>query len=156
MYELHITDTEENIQRVSDIVKTIAVRLITPDLLPIRTEHMTSQCYKDFIELVRFMSYYCKNVNMHPTRIKIETYYSNGNLIRFNDTLYLESHWYSDDLIYPTSWALHKPGKLLATDRTYDKSEYEEFAARYKREQLELCLYDTFVEQDKDWMELYK
>jgi len=48
-----------------------------------------------------------------------------------------------------------KSSKLLATDRTYDKKEYQAFIEKWKGEDVEMCLLDTWIEEDKDWFELY-
>ena len=45
----------------------------------------------------------------------------------------------------------------MATSRTYDKYEYDNFMEVFgsNDEEVELCLFDTFVDEDKDWFELY-
>ena len=33
--------------------------------------------------------------------------------------------------------------------------EYSEFAEKWKKEVVELCLHDTYVDEDKDWFALW-
>ena len=42
-----------------------------------------------------------------------------------------------------------------ATVRTYDKKEFDSFQKKYGEAKCELCLYDSFVDEDKDWFDLY-
>lgn len=56
---------------------------------------------------------------------------------------------------YPISQNF-KSGRLMATDREYDKQKYFEFRQKWDHEDIELCLYDTFITEDKDWFNLYE
>jgi hypothetical protein len=44
----------------------------------------------------------------------------------------------------------------MVTDREYDKQNYFEFRQKWGHEDIELCLYDTFITEDKDWFSLYE
>ena len=67
---------------------------------------------------------------------------------------YMESHFEGADCIYPMSRNVRKT-TILQTDREYDKENYDVFHKKYENVELELCLFDTFVEEDLDWFSLY-
>lgn len=77
-----------------------------------------------------------------------------------DQSLYLESHWETlmPTANYPMSRSRHKLNKILATARTYEQAEFEQFSKqRFAAKQvMELCLFDTFVEEDFDWFKLYE
>ena len=47
-------------------------------------------------------------------------------------------------------------GMKEATARTYEKTHYEAFKKEWENEDVEMCLVDTFVNEDKDWFDLYQ
>jgi hypothetical protein len=159
-FEVHITG-DNSIHDIGQILcqKTIGIDLLRADKSVLREEHMTSLIYKyeqpnsyDIcLRLVgQLAAIYVKN-GVYVQRIKIECPYYQHYV---DQSLYMESHFESDDFELPTSRNQRKT-TFLATDRTYDKSEYQEFAEKYKGKELELCLYDTFVKEDKDWFDEY-
>lgn len=157
-YEIHITG-EEGINDILEIlgVKNIIVELLTPDYELLRTEYMSSYvreyneyetCLLSVLDLVDQIKYRGGKV----IRVKIESpYYEEFT----RQSIYMESHFNPENNIYPIS-RNRKSQKLMGTDREYDKTKYIEFKDRYEGKEVEMCLYDTFVEEDSDWMNLYK
>ena len=68
--------------------------------------------------------------------------------------LYAESHFNPFNKVYPLS-KNQRSGKLMGTDREYKVDKFDTFFDKWKNEDIELCLYDTFVEEDFDWFRLY-
>lgn len=157
VFEIHITG-DESILKAAHPIKTIAVDLVRPDLSVLRTEYMTSHvsrhssydmCRAYVDDIVAAM----KEKGVQIVRVKIECpYYEHYR----DQSLYMESHFLATgyDGGYPMSRNKRK-ADFLATDREYDKAQYDEFREWWKNEDVELCLYDTFVEEDKDWFDLY-
>jgi hypothetical protein len=162
-FEIHMTGNEsihEMAKKFSH--KTIGVELVKPDLSPYRIEHMTSirkqyhnyyDCHKEVME---WKDYY------QPIRTKIECQ-PDPNLIK--QSIYIESHFDYDpvkqhhipSLCFPLSKNIKKK-TYLGTDRVYKQEEYLEFYLRWiqhKPIEIELCLYDNNVNEDKDWFDLY-
>lgn len=154
MFEIHITGDKSIIDTAKELdVKTIQLNLYRPDKTLLRTEYMTSyihhamtidRCKEHVYKMVGALSQKCKII-----RVKIESPYYDEYV---DKSLYMESHFKSDEFKYPTS---KNRGKhhWMGTAREYDKAKYQEFCDKWNR--VELCLYDTFVEEDLDWMELY-
>lgn len=155
IFEVHITG-DESIVTVAP-VKTIAVDLLLPDQSHLRTEYMTSQVYK-------FPSYQeCKQhvdllvsqliaLGVQIKRVKIESPIYDHYI---KDSLYIESHFPATDWDYPVSRNLRKTAKL-ATDRDYNQDKYKEFQEKHAGRELELCLYDKSLQEDLDWLSVYK
>lgn len=150
-FEIHITGTEDIIEKAGELqVKSIIVDLLKPDKSILRSEFMTSH-------IVKFNNYTdCYNYTIDLAhklgeiiRIKIESPYYDQYL---DKCLYLESHFLSSEMLYPTSKNRIKD-KLLATSRVYRKDQYTKFISRHN--EIEMCLFDNFVEEDSDWFALY-
>lgn len=158
-FEIHITGADESINKELDSlgIKNIVVELLHPDKTVLRTEYMSSFISKhetadDCMEMVRTLTQivmYSKII-----RVKIESPVYDEYIEK---SLYMESHFIpkSDDATYPLSRNA-RSGKIMGTDREYDISKYGEFMEKWKGEDLELCLVDSFVEEDADWFALYK
>lgn len=156
-FEVHVTGGEAIHEAAGRLkVKTISVELLTPDLKPLRIEHMTSQVmicasFDECMELVRDM---VKGLGAASDvrRVKVECPWYDHYVGR---SLYLESHFDVDAPTHPVSRNVRK-SQLMGTDRTYDHAEYAAFRERWKGETLELALYDTYVAEDADWLGLWK
>lgn len=157
IFEVHITGNEAIHEASSKIgIKTISVNLLTREATVLRTEHMTSQifhesnlheCVKNVFKLCSFL----ENSGVSIFRIKIESpFYKHYE----NQSLYMESHFESNDFKYPTSRNARKT-TLLATDRTYDRSKYSAFQTFHSNSDIELCLLDSDINEDADWFDLY-
>lgn len=161
-FEIHMTG-DENIHEMAKKYghKTIAVELLDPNMSVMRTEHMTSirKKYDSYIQCVNevgeWVDYY------EPIRTKIECPPID---IFVKQAIYIESHYVYDPNIcrgtqlFPISRNA-KSGKMLETDREYNKDRWLEFYLAYSKfpeTEIELCLYDNNIEEDKDWMQLYE
>jgi len=156
VFEVHITG-DKDILNVDLKIKTISVELLSPYKEVIRTEYMTSIVMKCVnVEEAKnrvgnlVLSLHASGITI--VRVKIECPFYKHYV---DQSLYMESHFVSDEFKLPTSRNVKK-STFLATDRTYNKSDYEEFAEKYKEAEVELCVYDTDVEEDKDWMKIYQ
>jgi hypothetical protein len=153
-FEIHITGCKlinEQLDRLG--IKNIIVDLLKPNYSILRTEFMSSFISKhnNLEECKRYVNTILTNLSCEIIRVKIETpYYEHYK----DQCLYLESHFKPFNLIYPISRNIIS-FKDLATDRTYDKTQYEAFRKKWKSEDIEMCLFDTFIEEDKDWFNLY-
>jgi len=161
-FEIHMTG-DENIHEMAKKFshKTIEVDLLDPNMDIMRTEHMTSirkqyngyeACLKETLE---WAEYY------EPIRTKIEC---PPIWIFAEQAIYIECHApYDPDKnkglrLTPISRNA-KSRKMLDTDRSYDKTKWLEFYllySQYKHVEIELCLYDNNMYEDKDWMDLYE
>lgn len=156
-FEIHITGDDGYICSVADQygLKTIVIDLLRPDGSCLRTECMTSVVTK-LADYAACKQYVDDLVDMFThngvkiVRVKIECPYYQHYV---DQSLYLESHFESGDYKFATSRNQNKT-KLLATERTYDKADYEDFCSRHVA--VELCLYDTNVGEDADWFSCYK
>lgn len=152
VFEVHITG-DERIHEVAG-VKTIAIQLLRPDFNIHRIEHMTSQvvkCENYQACLEQTLAFAAKIPNV--VRVKIECPYYPHYVAQ---SLYMESH--ADDppwIDYPISRNANSY-KLMATDRVYDQAVYDVFRLKWAKHTIELCLYDTNVEEDKDWFSFWK
>lgn len=157
VFEVHITGDESIHKAAKELnQKTIAIDLLRPDKSVLRAEHMTSlilkhesykKCKAHVDEIVK--QYESRRVPI--IRVKIECpYYLHYRA----DSLYIESHFVSDEMFFPTSRNQRKAA-LLATDRQYGLERYQAFLEQNKSHELELCLYDSFVSEDLDWFQLY-
>ena len=157
VFEVHITGSE-NIHQIAKGLglKTIAIDLLQPDMNVLRVEHMTSHIYRfenfercgeEVIKIVNQMR--DSGVVIHRVKVESPDYQHYRT-----HSLYMESHFEAEGLFFPLS-RTHGKEKLLATDRTYDQSRYDDFVKINKGRDLELCLWDTCVEEDLDWFECY-
>jgi hypothetical protein len=154
-YEIHITG-EHGINAELDGlgVKNIVVDLLRPDLSLLRTEYMSSFISKhnNINECEAHVKELVGKLKTKILRVKIESPYYAHYLDR---SLYLESHFKPFDERYPISRNA-RSGKLMGTDRTYDKGQYDAFMEKWQTEDREMCLLDTFVEEDFDWFAFYQ
>ena len=158
LFEVHITTADDSIHDFclkNNGIKTIAVQLLRPDKSVLRTEHMTSQtyrfesydnCLKEVLRITEEIKKECPVI-----RVKIESvYYAHYS----KQSLYIETHFDSTEMKFPTSKNKNK-SNLLATDRTKNKDQYYFFMKKYLANEIELCLYDTFEDEDLDWFNEY-
>ena len=125
---------------------------------PIDVQHMTS-IIKNFtdkqtaIDFAIDLSKLLTKLDFNVIRTKVESPIYQEYL---NDALYVESHFESDQFIFPTSRNIKK-NTLLATHREYDKNFYQHFIDHHhkKNHELELCLYDTNIYLDTKWFNCY-
>lgn len=156
-FEIHITGTA-NIHKVAKKfgIKTLQIASLRPDKSNIELLDMTSHqdrfhslndC-KKFTESLRTMIEY-NGVGI--TRVKIE---SEPCPEYEHMSLYMETHFKDDSFKYPTSF---NGVNYLATDRVWCNTEYQyhSFREKWAGKEIELCLYDTNIYQDKEWMRLY-
>lgn len=159
-FEIHITG-DELILKAAKPLKTIQVNLLKPDKSLLRTEYMTSHvqhmasgyegCKKYVDDIVDYLE---NQQGLNLIRVKIVSPYYRHYVPQ---SLYIESHFESDAFHLPTSQN-PKHAMPVATAREYDKKYYEDFVEHYKKTipaTVELCLYDTDVNEDKDWFDLY-
>ncbi len=157
-FEIHITSKGPEIHGLCELLglKTIEIDLLRPDGSVLRTEHMTSEVFKceDFGAACSTMTFWCytlEKLGVEIIRTKIETPPFDKYLDR---AIYMESHFKDDSYKYPTSRSKHS-NKLLATDRNYDLRQYGEFIKKHVTHETELCLHDSWVDEDLDWFELW-
>lgn len=155
LFEIHITGDitiHETAKQFGD--KTIQVALLRPDQSLIRVEHMTSIRIKmpSYKFCLGAVGYY-QNDYRGFTRFKIECPASYTHYLR--DGLYVESHFPAEDLNSPISRNI-RSGKLLGTNREYNPEKFEEFLKNQPEgSEKEICLFDTNVGQDQDWLDLW-
>lgn len=161
IFEIHITGSI-NIREVCKTlgVKTISVELLKPNGGTLYIEDMTSFIFKgseiDMYERVLLLVGDLSRNNVSISRIKVETPYVGCEHL-VPKSKYMETHFQCGErsrFTLPTSRNTKKT-TFLATDRTYDQSNYFEFYKKYKNNELELCIFDSNIEQDREWFELY-
>jgi hypothetical protein len=157
IFEIHITgDSKINEVATRLGVKNIVIDLVKPDFSYHRTEHMTSDVkkfddYQTCKQYVDNLVHKLVEEGVNVVRVKIESpYYPHYKTM----SCYMESHFNSKDNKHPLSRNQNKTS-YLATDRTYNKAEYETFREKYKEVDVELCLYDSDLLEDADWFALY-
>jgi hypothetical protein len=98
-----------------------------------------------------------KDCVFRPVRVKIEVEYCED--INPEDALYLETHF---DVTPEEAKAFGLPvsrnimtGKLSATDRCYDNTQFRNFALRNTNmgRKLEYCVLDSCLDYDEYWIE---
>lgn len=154
IFEVHITGDSKIIEMASYLnLKTIQVDLFRPDKSYLRTEYMTSHVFKlkDFEECKKVVddavAFLSKGSSIIRTKIE-SPYYAHYA----DQSCYIESHFDDDSFKYPTSRNKNKI-KFMGTDREYQKEKYESFRLRWS--DIEICLFDSFVEEDSDWLNLW-
>lgn len=156
VFEIHITGEEGINQEFADMgLKNIVVELLHPNRQLLRKEYMSSFVIKStsIHECTSYVNKILKNLKSKVIRTKIECPVYEDYI---EDSLYIESHFIPDpaDEGYPLS-RNQRSGKIMGTDREYNKENYQQFIRKWGNEDKELCMYDSFVEEDKDWFELY-
>lgn len=167
IFEIHITGDEKILNIGNELgLKTITIDLLKPNRSYHRTEYMTSQVHhaENYFECKAYVDDIVDKLvdkGVEIKRVKIECpYYKHYDY----QSLYLELHYRAGCNTYPLS---HTRGKdedtYLCTVRTYDKGEYTTLLWNHTRGVvskrdlvIELCLYDTDVNEDKDWFDLYE
>lgn len=157
IFEIHITGDKSILKNGNDLgIKTISIDLLQPDRNFHRTEYMTSHVHKcENFEICRkYVDDTVDKLRKAKTniiRVKIECPYYEHYV---NDSIYIESHFEDRNGRFPISKNQNKDF-YLATDREYNRELYKNFTERYNGEIVELCLFDSFVEEDLDWFSLY-
>jgi hypothetical protein len=157
VFEVHITGDESIHAAAQPLgLKTIAIDLLKPDGTVLRTEHMTSHVCKfpDYAACKASVDQAVadlKSRGVGVVRVKIESPYYEHYRER---SLYMEAHFESYDMELPTS-RNQKKATLLATNREYEDDRYDAFRRAHENDDIELCLHDTFVAEDKDWFHCY-
>lgn len=156
-FEIHITGSP-NINEVLDNlhIKNIIVDLQKPNGDILRTEHMSSFVEKhadihDCRDRVDVLVNELKRYGVKIIRVKIETPYYE-DYVPYSE--YMESHFVATSDKFAKS-VNRRSGKVIGTDRTYHKRNYDTFSKLWVKEDLELCIFDTNPEQDDDWLDLY-
>ncbi len=158
VFEVHITGNES----IHDVArsfnhKTIAIDLLKPDGEVLREEHMTSLLLKAEnyatvkAEVDQIVENYALN-GVSIIRVKIESPYYEHYV---NQSLYMESHFVSNDFKFATS-RNQKKTTLLATDRCWHINQYVNFMKNNSEHELELCLFDNNPYEDGDWLHSYE
>ena len=90
-------------------------------------------------------------------RVKIEVPYNHKYIFQ---SIYIEAHFIPKDWGFPVSKNVGSQ-KLLATAREYDNTKFASFNEKWKTDhslmlpEIELCLFDSYVEEDKEWFKVY-
>lgn len=155
-FEIHITGTQDINSELDSLgIKNIIVDLLHPTRDFFRREYMSSFIlkYDTYSECFEYVNSLVDKIKSPIIRVKIESPFYEEYV---KQSLYMESHFepYQDQKKYPLSRNF-KSGRIMGTDREYDKSKYFEFRQKWGHEDIELCLYDTFVSEDLDWFSLY-
>lgn len=156
-HEIHITGDRSIFYYAQSCGwKTISIDLLTPSKKVLRTEYMTSEirkypnllhCLHDIFSLQMDL----KRYSVPVSRVKVECP-PYPHLIKHS--LYMEAHFPTKDNNYPISRNTNKT-TILATDREYDKDLYDDFRIKHADHELELCIFDTNIKEDKDWFDLW-
>lgn len=158
IFEIHITGEKSINEEFNKLgFKNITVELLTPENTLFRTEYMSSFIIKEqtFGNCVNYVESLLNKLKSKIFRVKFESPYYE-ELIPFS--IYMESHFLPTDNKWNYSYPVSrnkKSQKLMATAREYNKDKYQLFLNKWKGEEVELCLLDSFKEEDKDWFELY-
>lgn len=183
-FEIHITG-EEGINAEFDKLgfKNIVIDLLKPDLTKLRTEYMSSfvKEFETYGQCLNFIyGYKTKGsitqqdigkpivetqylglldvLKSKVIRVKVEVPYLLEYRKEYRDkALYIESHYIPDNNKKPLSRNVGS-GKIIATDRAYWGDDWNKFYIdnRIGQREIEMCLHDSFVEEDKDWFDCYK
>jgi hypothetical protein len=164
-FEIHITMNKciSNVNASTAFEhKTIEIEDLAPDGYVVQTTWMTSivKNFKTFTECMQYVSDIKKHY-IHINRVKVEvppfylSYYGGKGLI--SEVLYAECHFESPNFICPTSRNVKK-STLMATARVMrpDLSELSNFIDDSGDDDVELCIYDTNLQLDHEWMTRYE
>lgn len=158
-FEIHITGNFPIIEELNRLYKkNITVALLTPTGEVHRIEYMSSFIQKydtlgQAVDATHILVQHLKSAEI--IRVKIESPYDEYYTPM---CLYIESHFLFDGKYdYPVSKNIAS-GKMMCTDRCYDKSQYGLVANKWMKEdkEVEMCVYDSFQLEDEDWFALYK
>jgi hypothetical protein len=160
-FEFHITGEGPHIHFAAEKLglRTIEIDLLTPKGEVIRSEHMTSHVgkfpnLKHALEALNNYRFWLTAQGVKILRMKLESPIYNHYVDR---SLYMETHFKDKSFTWPTSKTKHSQ-KLVATSRIYSKKDYGAFEKVHKPQghELELCLYDSNSNEDKDWLDLWR
>lgn len=156
-FEIHITGNH----RIHEVGKALGLKTIQVELLDlnynvIRVEHMTSIVVQkpNYAECLQFVLETAEEIRSHGCRIirtKIECPVYEHYIKK---ALYIESHFKYNSNIYPISRNVTKDYNL-GTCREWDRTKFETFFDTWKDSIIELCLFDTYPEEDLDWLGLW-
>lgn len=181
IFEVHITGGESILKGCASLgIKAISVDLLRPDRSVIRAEHMTSHVIKidtsaigapawaslEEAELaINFADSLAARLATYSAvvRTKVECPVSENLLhiakyveCHFSESLELYGLCFAD---YPIPLARNQRKQYaVATAREYDRTKFSQFINDCKqlpKAEVELCVYDTFVEEDADWFKEY-
>jgi hypothetical protein len=157
-YQICITGSENIIEALKSVQqKGISINLVTPEMKSIRTEYISSiiSNFETYGECKLWTDSFIDNLSSMDVdiiRVKINAQYKKSDE---DKSLYLEVCFppRNEDLpmLYNSDLAL-----MFAVDRVYDKSIYDYFTKKYADYDMEMCLYDSFVENDYDWFSYYE
>lgn len=154
-FEIHITG-EKNILKELDSwgIKNITVELLKPNLNVLREEYMSSYIITcNYDEIHGRVLTLLNALHSKIFRVKIEC---PPRRELFPLSIYMESHFTTNiNKVYPAS-RNKKSKKIMCTDREYNKNNYTKFMQKYKGiADVELCIFDSWKEEDLDWFNLY-
>jgi hypothetical protein len=162
LYEIHITGEPSIIDELSKLnIKNITVELYAPNGIILRKEYMSSfvEKFSTYRECVDFVNTLLQSLTSKVIRAKIETPYDE-KLLPF--CYYVETHYpFTGCYDYPVSRNVESE-KMMCTERSYmwgsSGSTVPEAVSKWKSEgkEIEMCLYDSFMDEDSDWFDLYK
>lgn len=166
IFEIHITGDKSIIEAAKPLnIKTIVIDLVKPDRSYFRTEYMTSQRseHKDYDECKMHVDSIVRKLEdagVNIMRVKIEC----PLYPQYRDkSLYFEVHFRARTRCLLPMSQNHGKDDFLCTAREYDKTKYDALWIKHGTGwrappdwTMELCLYDTNVEEDKDWFDLYE
>lgn len=157
LFEIHITGEKSIMNELRLLgLKGIVIDLLKPDETVLRTEYMSSIAMKfdtfgECVNWVQNLVAILEKAVVKIIRVKIESPYYEEYVPL---SLYIESHW-TPNLSPLTNYGFpisrnQGSRKLMATSREYNKDKFKEFVDKSRNTVVELCLLDSFKEEDKD------
>lgn len=155
-FEIHITGSK-NILKHLAADNQLTVEMLDRSGEVFDTDYMSAIDFRgSYIDMLTFVANLINYLTFRDVdiyRVKVETQPSPE---LFQTALYIERHFEmekADDYVYPVSLLANK-NKYVGTSRTYNRSEFAEFANRYDK--TELCIIDSNVNHDKDWFDIWE
>lgn len=155
-FEIHITGEKNILEEFDNLkIKNITVCLMDKNNDVLREEYMSSFIIetKNYKKCKKFVNEIIAKLRSKIYRVKIEAPYKP---FLVDHAVYIESHFLFDGINdqYPIS-INKKSGKILCTDRCYEKEYFAMFKVKWRDAEVELCLYDDYIREDFDWFALY-
>ncbi len=153
-FEIHITGEESILKELDTLgIKNITIELLTPTEEVMRTEYMSSFIHyaNDYDECICYVNALLLNLKSRIIRVKVESPPYDEYL---GQAMYAESHFEPIDTLYPISRNV-RSGKLMATAREYVPKNFKDFITKWSGCEVEICLFDSYVEEDYDWFMQY-
>lgn len=151
-FELHITGAKRIHEAAKKLgIKTIEIELLNQKGEALATEHMTSHVFKsENLEEARYetLAIFQNLASCNLTRVKLECPYYPHYV---KESKYLEAHWTDKEKYFGPMSRNVKSNKVLFTNRIFDKTKFGDFVEKYKDVEVELCLFDTNINQDNKW-----